>query len=266
MTNQLNWNINKKNAKEYIDACVESIDDKNFSNFKKNSKYRTILEGGDKITFDYFLGKIKELNNKSLFLSNLDAFRENDSHGDPDLYEDVEIGKFSLTTLKYVYNALEISDYIKNSEIKKIVEIGGGYGGLSIVLDQILDFDEYILIDLPEVCLLIEKYISNFKNLKTKVKTISCFDVDEYDFTDTDLTIAINSLSECNLDYQMKYFNQIISKSKYSYIVRNLFSQQAIEEHQKTIQSLPDKFLYDDTNRVEEIYSQNIIVYIKRDD
>lgn len=266
MINELNWNINEKNAKEYIDACIESIDNKNFSNFKQNSKYRTILEGGDKTTFDYFLGKIRQLDNKSVFFSNLDSFRKNDSYGNPDLYDDPEIGKFSLTTLKYVYNALEISDYIKDSNPKKIVEIGGGYGGLSVVLNEILDFDEYVLIDLPEVCQLVEKYTSKFKNLKKKVRTISYFDIDNHDFIDTDLTIAINSLSECNLEYQMKYFNQIISKSKYSYVVRNLFSPQAVEEHRTTIDSLPDNFLYDDTNKVEEIYSQNIIVYIKRND
>jgi hypothetical protein len=80
------------------------------------------------------------------------------------------------------------------------------------------------------------------------------------------LTIAINSLSECNLDFQLKYFNSIISKSKYSYVIRNLYSPKCVEDHKKTIASLPDNFLYDDSNKVEETYSQNIIVYIKRED
>jgi hypothetical protein len=45
-----------------------------------------------------------------------------------------------------------------------------------------------------------------------------------------------------------------------------LFSQKCVDDHKKTIDSLPEDFLYDDTNRVEEIYSQNIIVYIKKND
>ena len=266
MTSTLNWTIDQKIANEYVEACIDAIDDDNFSNFKKDSRYRYILEGGTKETFDYFLNKIKTLPNSDLFFNNLAVFRKNDLYGNPDLYVEDEIGEFSLTTLKYAYNALEIIDFVKNSSPKKIVEIGGGYGGLCIVLSGLLDFESYTLIDLPETCKLIDKYISNYENLNTKVKTLSCFDIDDFDFEGTDLTIAINSLSECNLDSQIKYFNNVISKSKYSYVIRNLYSQQCFDEHKKTINSLPDNFLYDDSNRVEETYSQNIIVYIKRED
>ena len=129
-----------------------------------------------------------------------------------------------------------------------------------------MEFESYILIDLPETCKLIDKYISNYQNLNNKITSLSCFEIDNFNFENTDLTIAINSLSECNLDFQLKYFNSVISKSKYSYIVRNLYSSKCVEDHKKTIESLPDNFLYDDSNRVEETYSQNVIVYIKRED
>lgn len=266
MTEVLNWEIDQQIADGYIDACSEAINDENFSNFKQDLRYRYILEGGTKDTFDYFLNKIKTLNNNSIFFDNLELFRRNDLYGNPDLYEDSEIGKFSLTTLKYAYNALEIVEYVKDSSINKIVEIGGGYGGLAVVLGGILDFSEYTLVDLPETCKLVDKYISNYGDLKDRIKRLSCFEIDEFNFQDTDLTIAINSLSECSTDFQMKYFDKIVSKSKYSYIIRNLYSQKCVEDHKKTIQSLPDNFLFDDTNRVEEEYSQNIIVYIKRED
>lgn len=266
MTTVLNWEIDKQIAEGYVNACSEAIDDENFANFKQDSRYRYILEGGTKNTFDYFLNKIKSLDNNSIFFDNLELFRRNDFYGNPDLYEDPDIGKFSLTTLKYVYNALEIVEYVKDSEIDKIVEIGGGYGGLAVVLGGILDFSQYTLVDLPETCKLVDKYISNYDDLKLRIKSLSCFEIDEFNFTNTDLTIAINSLSECNIDVQMNYFDQIISKSKYSYVIRNLYSPKCVEDHIKTIKSLPDNFLFDDTNRVEEEYSQNVIVYIKRED
>jgi hypothetical protein len=38
-----------------------------------------------------------------------------------------------------------------------------------------------------------------------------------------------------------------------------------MEEHKKTISTLPDNFLVDDSNKVEEWYSSNIIVYIKKE-
>jgi len=266
MTSALNWEIDQKVVDSYAKACVDATSEESFLNFKKDSRYRHILEGGTKITFDYFLDKIKNLPNKNLFFDNLENFRKNDLYGNPDLYEDHEVGEFSLTTLKYVYNALEIIDFLKEYSPKKIVEIGGGYGGLSIILNQLLQFDSYILIDLPEACKLVDKYISNYGDLSQKVKSLSCLDIDNFNFFDTDLTIAINSLSECNLDSQLKYFNNVVSKSNYSYIVRNLFSQKCFDDHKKTIDSLSEDFLYDDTNRVEEIYSQNIIVYIKKND
>jgi hypothetical protein len=266
MNSTINWEIDQKIANEYIEACVDAASDETFLNFKKDSRYRYILEGGSRETFDYFLNKIKTLPNKNLFFDNLEVFRKNDLYGNPDLYLDEEIGEFSLTTLKYSYNALEIIDFLKEFSPKKIVEIGGGYGGLSVILSGLLDFESYTLIDLPETCKLIDKYISNYENLNDRIKSLSCFEIDTFDFENTDITIAINSLSECDLDFQLKYFDSVISKSKYSYVIRNLYSQKCVDDHKKTIASLPDNFLYDDTNKVEETYSQNVIVYIKRED
>lgn len=264
MNVNLNWEIDQNIANEYVKACDEIVSDELFLNFKKDSRYRHILEGGTKLTFDYFLDKIKTLPNKNLFFDNLEIFRKNDLYGNPDLYEDKEIGKFSLTTLKYSYNALEIINFLGDYSPKKIVEIGGGYGGLAVILSDLLEFDTYTLVDLPEVCKLVDKYVLNYENLNNKVKSLSCFEIEDFDFENTDLTIAINSLSECNSETQIKYFNNIVSKSNYSYIVRNLYSDKCIDDHKKTIDSLSDEFLYDDTNKVEELYSQNIIVYIKK--
>lgn len=266
MTSTLNWEIDQKIANEYVEACIDALDEDNFSNFKQDSRYRYILEGGSKETFEYFLNKIKTLSNKNLFFDNLEVFRKNDLYGNPDLYVDKEVGQFSLTTLKYAYNALEIIDFLKDYSPKNVVEIGGGYGGLSVILSGLFDFESYTLIDLPETCKLIDKYISNYDNLNDRIKALSCFDLDNFNFENTDLTIAINSLSECNLEFQLKYFDSVVSKSKYSYIIRNLYSPKCVEDHKKTIASLPDNFLYDDNNRVEETYSQNVIVYIKKEE
>ena len=114
MNSTLNWEIDQHIANEYIEACVDAASDESFSNFKQDSRYRYILEGGTKETFDYFLNKINNLPNKDLFYNNLEVFRKNDFYGNPDLYCDSEVGEFSLTTLKYAYNALEIIDFIKD--------------------------------------------------------------------------------------------------------------------------------------------------------
>lgn len=261
LSKDFGWSIKKENATAYATACLE-VD---IDNFRKDSGYRKILEGGGLEVFNYFLGAIRSHDLSDLFFDNLDAFRQNDLYGNPDLFSDKEIGKFSPTTLKYALNILNIIEAFDKTKINKIVEIGGGYGGIAVILQNFIDYDEYVLVDLPECNLLTEKYISKFPSLDGKVKTVNCHDLD-YDFTNTDLTIAINSLSECNREVQLRYFRDIIKESRYGYLVRNIDKQSCLDDHKQGLDILPDNYLFDDTQRVEEKYSSNRIVYIKRED
>ncbi len=255
----------------YAAACLEASKDSDaFNHFKKNEAYRPILEGGPRLLFDTYLNHIQEHNNLSMFMDNLEKFRINDTLGDPDLYTDPEIGEFSPTTLKFAFNTIDILEFIKDhgdvNSIKNIVEIGGGYGGLCLILSGFIDFESYTLIDLPEVCKLVKTYTSKFPQLKGKVKTVSCKSFPTKSFKDIDLAIAINSVNECTRDVQLKYFSKVIEKSKLSYIVRNPDTQTRVEDHQATINSLGDNFLVDDSGRLEQAYSNQIVVYIKRED
>jgi len=254
----------------YATACLEASKDPNkFDHFKKNESYRPILEGGPKLLFDTYLNHIREHNNLDVFMNNLEKFRINDELGDPDLYSDPQIGQFSPTTLKFAFNTIDILEFIKDhsdiNSIKNIVEIGGGYGGLCLILSGFIQFDTYTLIDLPEVCKLVKTYTSKFPQLKGKVKTVSCKSFPTKSFGELDLAIAINSVNECTRDTQLKYFSKVIEKSKLSYIVRNPDTQERINDHKITINSLGDNFLVDDSGRLEQSYSSQIIVYIKRE-
>lgn len=256
---------------QYISACSEaSKDDDQFSNFRKNEGYRTILEGAPKLFSDYYVQKIDQHLRKDLFYNNLDKFKQNDLIGNPDVYEEENIGSISPSTLKFSFNAIDIISFIEQqgdlSNIKNIVEIGGGYGGLCLLLSNFIEFESYTLVDLPEACKLAEKYLSNFESLKGRVNFIPCNKLDTVTEESFDLTIAINSLSECNIETQLEYFDKFVSKSNFAYVVRNPDTQERYDHHVTTIESLTDNFLVDDTNRVEEWYSNNIIVYIKKDD
>ena len=59
MTSALNWEIDQKVVDSYAKACIDATSEESFLNFKKDSRYRHILEGGTKLTFDYFLDKLK---------------------------------------------------------------------------------------------------------------------------------------------------------------------------------------------------------------
>lgn len=258
----------EKVLEDYASACLRACDDNEFQNFKKIEDYRPILEGGPKLLFDTYLNHILEHNSSNIFFDNIEKFRINDSVGNPNIYFDDRIGDFSPSTLKFSFNAIDILEFIKDhgdlNNIKNIVEIGGGYGGLCLILSGFVEWETYTLIDLPEACKLVDKYVSQFPSLKGKVKTLPCTELTKESFDQIDLAIAINSLSECDRVTQIDYFNNVISKSNFSYIVRNPDTQSRMNDHIACIDSLSDEFLVDDSGRVEQSYSNQIIVYIKK--
>lgn len=266
------WTVPLNTISGYTKACLDaSENDEIFENFKKIEDYRPILEGAAKGLFDTYLQHIEDLKNSDLFFNNLEKFRINDIVGNPDLYSDSKIGEFSGSTLKFSFNALEIINFIDNhgsgiNNIRNVVEIGGGYGGLCLILSGFIDFKSYTIVDLPEVCKLVNKYTKQFPQLDGKVKTICCNDVDDNTFDSIDLCIAINSLSECDLETQLSYFSNMISKAKYSYLVRNPDTSERWNEHIATIETLDDTFLVDYTEKVERHYSNQTVIYIMKED
>ena len=92
-------------------------------NFRKDSGYRKILEGGGLDVFNYFLNAIRQHDLSEMFFGNLEYFRENDKYGNPDLYSDSEIGKFSPTTLKYVLNILNILEALTRIRLIRLLKL-----------------------------------------------------------------------------------------------------------------------------------------------
>lgn len=106
------------------------------------------------------------------------------------------------------------------SPISRVVEVGGGYGGLCKTLSVVCDFDEYILVDLPEAVEVQRKYLSCFPELYAKCKFISCDNVENVE--DVDLFISNYALSECDYDTQVNYYDKLVNNSKFAYIIYNL--------------------------------------------
>ena len=139
------------------------------------------------------------------------------------IFEFGEFGKISPTTIRYIKNTFDIVDYFDCNNIKNIVEIGGGYGGLCKTISSIIDFENYIIFDLEEVNLLVEKYISKFPNISDKVKTFTLQELDEID--GIDLLISNYAFSEISLDIQDEYYEKVIKNSKYIYMIFNQISE-----------------------------------------
>lgn len=150
-------------------------------------------------------------------LSSMDKFRENDSIGNPITHEHGKFGLFSSANLRYIKIAGEIEALFGPLSGKRIIEIGGGFGGQCKILADLFDYKSYTLIDLPEPLLLAEKYLECLGIRKTIFSTLEELNKEE----EYDLVISNYAFSECRRHIQKEYLEKVIKKSHCGYMLCN---------------------------------------------
>jgi putative sugar O-methyltransferase len=198
---------------------------------------------------------------KEIYDENLDQFLENDLIGNPKQFV-YGGGKISPTTLRYIKNCLDLSSICENEEISKVVEIGGGYGGLCKTLSVLCDFDEYINVDLSEGLKVQEKYLKNFSKIYSKIKFIPCERLDS--ISDIDLLISNYSLSELDIQSQLNYYDKVIKNSKIVYITYNLMVDNVYDNYNCIVSKLKDDGFTFYNNYSECGNTKNIIIVAKK--
>lgn len=217
------WDVNQSMIDNYLLACKDfTVNDESFNTFKVDSRYTPVLEHLTESDANLYFAEMKCKN--LLSEKKLSLVKENDKYGSPLVINHSELGVISPTTVRYLKNSLDIVDYFGTQmPFGKVIEIGGGYGGLCKVFSSFNKFDLYYLVDFPEVNGLSKKYLSKFKTLKNKVKHISTDTVSEV--ADIDLFISNYAFSECSAEYQDLYYDAFIKNSKNFYIVYNNFTE-----------------------------------------
>ena len=218
------WNIKNDSFYGYINACIEaSNDDIQFNNFKRNHNYTSILEHQHipKEYGDLIIQQIEYKYERDNIKSKIHKIKENDMYGNPILYNFEQYGDISLGTLRYVKNSCDIVSHFGEVDIKTIVEIGGGYGGLCKTISNFIEFKSYYIYDLHQVNLLSSKYLSKFNNYENI--HINTLDDGAKKFIDgeIDLLISNYAFSELPKSIQLKYLSEIVLKSKRFYMIYN---------------------------------------------
>ncbi len=179
--------------------------------FKSDPRYNYVLEHVSVDQANQYLQLIKNefaqfyAEEKSVLLS---LSLENDKYGRPNKSYIQGFGPCSPTNLRYLYQALLILEYIASEDIKEvdIIEIGGGYGGLSLFLHHLCDFHvetkikSYTIFDIPEICELQRRYL-NIHDIELADQTAikkNSFLISNYGF------------SELPLDIRQDYTNRVI--------------------------------------------------------
>ena len=150
----------------YIDY-IKNINDIKNENFKSNPVYNDILEH-----VSYELGlkylQLIQFEFNDISTENIIEFLQvNDKYGIPNKYvytfKNNKIN-CSPTSIRYIYHSLLILSNYRNTECKNIVEVGCGYGGLCLAINYFskilnININNYNIIDLPDTCNLITKYL-----------------------------------------------------------------------------------------------------------
>ena len=219
----------------YISAITKALKShRNFMKFKRDSRYRMILEHVTKEDGLKYLNIVKE--ESPDIYTKIDEFKVNDLIGGTLRFKYPEIGEVSATTLRYIKVASDIRNNFGELTDAKIAEIGVGYGGQLLILDKILDFDRCDLFDLPKVLELTSKYLeSHILNSSYHLRTLNqhshCI---EYD-----LVISNYGFSELPSKLQRMYIKKILSKAKRGYLTMNSGLQNSAFKHDKlTLQEL----------------------------
>jgi hypothetical protein len=197
-------------------------DDILFSNFRRDPDYGKILSGDPYVVGEDAIFNLKAINELDNYLTNKSEIIRNNLIGNPLIYDYPEIGEDNPSTLMYYYTTLTIKNLLNDYKPKKIVEIGGGYGGLCRLISSFIGFDEYIIIDLPDVINLTKKYLDNYPELSNKITYISCENLNTLiPIHNVDLTIANSSLAELDHTTQKLYINKAFKDTKFAHVIWN---------------------------------------------
>lgn len=195
----------------YLSACARAAhDDQFFNTFKQSGYYRPILEHVSRDMGAQYLN-----DTKIEFLDKLELIKQNDTQGSPETHYYPVVGEISPTTLRYLKHTSDIITHF-GSDLKTIVEIGGGYGGLCKTLSCFVNFENYTIIDLEEPNCLARKYLSKF-NLPVS----SCRLDEVHEQNNFDLLISNYAFSELSRDTQEEYLAKVIVKCNMFYMIFN---------------------------------------------
>lgn len=188
-----------------------------FSQFKQSPAYQQILEHTSVDQGREYLKIIGE--QMPAWLDSLDRFAVNDLVGGANVVQFSERCRLSPSTLRYVKVAADLSRLFgENLHGMHVAEIGVGYGGQRLVLDQLYRFRSYDMFDLPPVLGLVSKYLeSHLLQSCYQTKTLNTHDGEKA----YDLVISNYAFSELPAPVQRAYIEKVLKKSARGYLTMN---------------------------------------------
>lgn len=207
---------------KYVQSILESND---LSNFKNHPSYTYMLEHVSPICGYEYMQSIR-MNTKITMKDVISFCNLNDSLGNPTMTE-YSIVTASPTSLRYIYMAHLILTHFKslNLPVLDIIEIGGGYGGLSLAVHYFSEkynvkVNSYKIIDLLPITKLQEMYISKV-NPDLSLEYIDAATFGSGITNNNLCLISTYCFSEIPLELQRSYIKTLFPKVSHGFIAWN---------------------------------------------
>jgi hypothetical protein len=132
---------------------------------------------------------------------------------------------FAVSTRRYVYMAAQMLSIFGPQTGWRVVEIGGGYGGLARLLLLSQALERYVIIDIPAMLQLQRFFLSQALPAEAfaKVEFMDAFTLDwaRLRSTEWDLCISTFALSEHERATQLRYLEEVVGRSRRAYLMNN---------------------------------------------
>ena len=195
-------------------------------NFKSDPRYQIVLEHVNPNQGRAYMDCIKS-EYGDLFEKHEDDIinicKRNDEYGVPSKISFDQFMECSPTNIRYIYHSLLAFSHMKKYNLNEvnIVEIGGGYGGLSFFIYSMSKFFDiniksYKIFDLIEASKLQEKYSSLLGfNIET------CNIEEEFEILDNSFVISNYAFSEIDESFRSKYQKSVIGGCAHGFMAWN---------------------------------------------
>jgi hypothetical protein len=153
----------------------------------------------------------------------------------------------SPSSIRYIAHSIEICQHIQHKGLNNvsIVELGGGYGGLAVILAEVsrilgVGIQKYIIYDLPGVVRLQQYYLSQFTLPYPVVwKDASRFGAD-LEFEPGLFLVSNYCLSEISNTFRQLYLGNLLPKIAGGYFAWNWGSKEGLPAHADIQPEIPD--------------------------
>lgn len=207
----------------YVESICQSC---NLSSFKSHPNYTYMLEHVSKVQGDEYIYFIK--NTMNITDDEIKKFCTlNDSIGNP---KKDEFGFMvaSPSSLRYIFHAHLILKHLSNLNLQiiDIVEVGGGYGGLSLAVHHFsekygLKINSYTIVDLPSISKLQNLYLNKVAP-SLKVDFVDATTFGEGITKQNMFLISNYCFSEISTEFQKKYIDTLFPKVSHGFMAWNM--------------------------------------------